>query len=174
MVDGYHGPSRRECDFSAPKISLIFPLKRKLLADSLELKVEVQAMLKQKTFGKVLRDLRVAADKSMGEVARALGISTVYYSEVENEKKPPFPQGKVDFQVLARFLSTNQDELEKAAVSERQKVELVLDKANADKIKMATVLARRLHDDSLTQDQINQINEILGRNKGGSNDVPEG
>jgi transcriptional regulator with XRE-family HTH domain len=38
------------------------------------------------TMGQVLRALRVDLDLSMGEAARALGVSTVHYSAVENDK----------------------------------------------------------------------------------------
>ena len=71
-----------------------------------------------RSFGEVLRSLRIKADKSMGQVARELGITTVYYSEVETGKKKPFPEGKVSYQKLASFLNTNRDELEQIAVAE--------------------------------------------------------
>lgn len=38
------------------------------------------------SFGARLRQLRIGADLSMGEAARALGVSTVLYSCLENDK----------------------------------------------------------------------------------------
>ena len=128
-------------------------------------------MAGRKSFGARLRELRIAVDKSMGKVAREIGVSTVYYSEVENGKKPPFPVGKVDYGTVASALDSDQQELERIAFAERGSVKLKLDSASKETKDVALLLARRLNDDSLSKQDIERIRKILGDEKEGK-DVP--
>jgi transcriptional regulator with XRE-family HTH domain len=113
-------------------------------------------------FSAMLRDLRIKAKLSMGQVARATGVTTVYYSEIENAKKPPPPLGgKVDFTKLAEVLEGDVHKMMNAAAHSRERVRLDLSDAPEDTRSLAMNLARRLNDESLTDEQIKEIRKIL-------------
>lgn len=122
-------------------------------------------MGKTSRFGDLLFKLRTKAKLSMGQIARELGMSTVYYSEVEHSKKKPFTHKKVDYQKLADLLDTDREILEKAAKKERLKMSMsFLSELKPSNQEMMLRLARKLDDDDLTDDQIRKINDVLGRN----------
>lgn len=88
-------------------------------------------------FGEQLRELR--ADKSMSYVAKACGISVVYYSEVERGIKPPFCLKKFRYCDLANVLCTEEKFLRKLAMEERQTVDLDISRIS-DKAKRVAML----------------------------------
>lgn len=115
-------------------------------------------------FAAMVRDLRARAKKSMGQVAREVGITTVYYSEIENAKKPPpIGGGKFDFNKLAASIGGDIDMLMAKAAESRSNVRLNLDFSNTSEDKRAIYmsLARRLQDDSLSTDEIQEIRKVL-------------
>jgi transcriptional regulator with XRE-family HTH domain len=115
-------------------------------------------------FASMLRSLRFKIGKSMGQVAREIGVTTVYYSEVENAKAPPpYIGGKVDFDKLAEAVGGDVQALMMASSMSRRRMRLDLDlgKAPEGKRSVAIGLARRLKDDSLTEEQLEQIREVL-------------
>lgn len=112
-------------------------------------------------YGRELRRLRLEAGLSMGQVARAIGVSVVHYSRVENGKENPFPPGRtVDYRVLAKILRTSATELQTLAASERR-IELDLKDQRQDVREFAVELARRIEDDSLTPEQVHRLKSIL-------------
>lgn len=119
------------------------------------------AMKSTPSFAERLRSLRIAADRSMGEVARALGLTTVYYSEVENGKKHPFPPDTVDYGKLAGILNAERSELERLSLEGRSKLGLSLKPKRPQDFEIALALARRLNDSSLTAEEIAKIRSIL-------------
>lgn len=121
-------------------------------------------MEKSNRFGDLLFEFRTKARLSMGQVARELGMSTVYYSEVEHSKKKPFTHKKVDYQKLADLLGADKELLEKTAKRERLKMSMgtfLNDIKPMDRDVMLR-LARKIDDDSLSDEQIRKINEALG------------
>jgi transcriptional regulator with XRE-family HTH domain len=113
-------------------------------------------------FAALLRDLRIKAGLSMGQVARAVGVTTVYYSEIENAKKPAPPlEGKIDYFKLAEVLKADGNQIINTAGQSRQRVRFDLTGAPEGARSMAMNLARRLNDDSLTPQEIEQIRMIL-------------
>jgi transcriptional regulator with XRE-family HTH domain len=75
---------------------------------------------KRSEFSNVLKQAREAQGLSMREVARRLDISVVYYSDVENSIKPPFPPGgKVSYAVLGDVLGVDRDALESISGRDR-------------------------------------------------------
>jgi len=118
-------------------------------------------MQKPNRFGDRLRELRISARRTMGQVAREMGISTVYYSDVERGRRNPFPMDKVSYQSLAAFIGADLKELESLATAQRNRVQIDLDTANFETRHVAVALARRLSDESLTQEQIEEIRRIL-------------
>lgn len=122
----------------------------------------------EKSFGDRLRELRIARDKSMGQVAREIGVTTVYYSQVENGKMPPFPAKKVDYRVLAATLSQDPQaqealgaELHAVAMNSRGRVEINLQHAREQAKNVALQFARKVSDSSLTDEQLEKIRKVL-------------
>ena len=122
-------------------------------------------MKSEKRFGEKLKELRVSAKKSMGFMARTLGISTVYYSEVEGMKKKPF-SSRVDYDLLANTLNTDKTELIELARIERSKLNLDLFTKTHEIAHLALQFGRLVDEDSLTSEQIQEIKEVLQRGKG--------
>lgn len=67
-------------------------------------------------FCQMIKVAREAKRLTMTHMACELGISVVYYREVENGEKQPFPPaGKVDYAKLAKVLGLKKGELVKAS-----------------------------------------------------------
>lgn len=114
------------------------------------------------TFSSFIRNLRIETKLSMGQVARDLGITVVYYSEVEAGKKPPFPEKKVSYQKLANVLKGSADELARMAENDREKRNYVklfdCDNETAD---VAVSFGRCLSNKKLNAKQLQRIRDIL-------------
>jgi transcriptional regulator with XRE-family HTH domain len=98
----------------------------------------------------------------MGQIARELGITIVYYSEVEAGKKPAFPERKVDYLLLAKALGINEVLLRRVAELDREKRQII--KAfgcDGDSAELAVAFGRRLTNKSLTDTQVDRIRRIL-------------
>ena len=77
-------------------------------------------MNKRSEFSNVLKKAREAQGLSMREMARKLDISAVYYSDVENSIKPPFPPGgKVSYATLGDVLGVDREALESISGRDR-------------------------------------------------------
>ncbi len=114
------------------------------------------------TFAGFIRNLRIAASKSMGQVARELGITVVYYSEVEAGKKPAFPDGKVNYGILAKALGTAEKSLKQIADLDREKRQILkMFGCDSDTADLAVAFGRRLTNNELTDKQIEKIRKIL-------------
>lgn len=74
-----------------------------------------------KAFGDRLRELRIAADRSMGEVARWIDVSITDYSKVENGQTLPWEPATVNYHALAQILGCDADELLDVASQARVK-----------------------------------------------------
>lgn len=112
-------------------------------------------------FGDKLRELRLEKDLSMGQVARAIGVTTVYYSAVENGRQPAFPEKKVNYQTLAAVLGADVTELSKLAADQRGNVVVNLNKVADNNKGVVISLARMLNDNSLSDEQIEKIRQAL-------------
>jgi transcriptional regulator with XRE-family HTH domain len=73
-------------------------------------------------FGDVLRQSRMKAGKSLGELARHLGVSVVYMSDVERSRRSPLSNLKILF--VSEFLETDPSELLTAAIEDKRKFDL--------------------------------------------------
>jgi transcriptional regulator with XRE-family HTH domain len=80
-------------------------------------------------FGDVLRQLRRKADKTLGEVARMLDVSTVYLSDVERGNRKPFTRERI--LKIAGFLEVDASDLLKAADRERGVIEYDIKNASS-------------------------------------------
>lgn len=119
------------------------------------------------TFAECIRSLRIKAGKSMGQVARELKISTVYWSEVEAGKKPAFPPGKVEMALLAEVLQASVDVLRLTAESDRQKRKVQKAFPCEEQYEeLALAFGRRLTNKDLTDAQMRRIQDILNTKEG--------
>jgi transcriptional regulator with XRE-family HTH domain len=92
------------------------------------------------TFGELLRQLRVAAGKSVGALARHLGVSVVYVSDVERGRRGPFVMDKL-YQT-ATFLGVDPEVLVRAATNDKGSVNLDTKDYPDSAIDLFTSLAR--------------------------------
>lgn len=114
------------------------------------------------TFAHFLRQHRIASGKSMGQLARELGITIVYYSEVEAGRKAAFPHRKVDYSLLASALAVPEEEIDRMAEQDRENRQMLkvfeCDLGTAD---LAVAFGRRLSRKNLSPKQIEKIRRIL-------------
>lgn len=122
-------------------------------------------MDRKNKFGPLIRRLRIEKRMSMGQMARSLGISTVYYSEVESCKKRPFPEQKVSYIRLGEVLGESSESLRRLARLERQfmDIERFFEVNEENEAHLALAFARRLSDNSLTDSEIQQLRAVLER-----------
>jgi transcriptional regulator with XRE-family HTH domain len=104
-------------------------------------------------FGDMLRRLRKAADKTLGEVARALGVSIVYVSDVERDK----------IMKVASILNTDPAPLVSAADQERGFIEYDLASATPLEAGVVSGLVAGLARGGITEDQLENIQAILDK-----------
>lgn len=116
-------------------------------------------------FGDRLRELRIQARKTMGEVAGKLDVSIVYFSDVERGRRNPFPIETTDYKLLARMVGGDAEELKALASTEREKVQFKCTVADAAVREKAMALARRLDDTSLSAEDIQAALEALGQRR---------
>jgi len=108
------------------------------------------------SFGALIRERRRRLNRSLQEVADALGVTPVYVSEVERRRRPPFTIERLP--ALARVLEMNIQELTVAAWRERKMIEL--DPAASDKqIQALVALARG----GLSENQLEEILKIVNK-----------
>ena len=114
-------------------------------------------------FGDLLRETRLNAGRTMGDLARLLGFKVPYISDVERGRRAPFRFEQV--LEIAEFLGVPPDELLEAAAVSRGAFELdavgVTDQAK----EVGTALMRGWTD--LGEDDLAAIAAIVsGRNRG--------
>jgi len=116
-------------------------------------------------FGEKLREARLSSGKSMSQVARSIGVTTVYYSEVESGRKRPFSPANIDFGRLAAELGANRGELQQLAATERGTVEFKLADSPPHVRRLALLLASKITSGPLTDDEIRRLEEVLAESK---------
>ena len=114
-------------------------------------------------FGSLLRSLRERQRISMSAVARAIGVSVVYYRDVERGTRRPFSSLKIDFEILGKALGTDPDKLQRAAAEERGQLELDLRGMNSEMQKLAVLFANCLSKRRLAKATIEQLRRAMQR-----------
>lgn len=114
-------------------------------------------------FGPMLRMLRERKRLSLTSVARALGVSVVYYRDVERSTRRPFSSIKVNFDILAGLLGVQANELQRAAANERGQLELDFRGADRDAQKLAVLFANCLSKRRLAKASLTQLRRLLER-----------
>lgn len=106
------------------------------------------------SFGELIRTSRRRLNKSLQDVANALGVTVVYVSEVERGKRPPFTQERLP--ALAQVLELDLDELKTVAWAERRAIEWDPSTVSDKQIEALMALARG----GLSDNQLERILEI--------------
>ena len=106
------------------------------------------------SFGALIRASRRRLNKSLQDVADALGVSAVYVSEVELRKRPPFTMERLP--ALSRALEIDLRTLMKAAWTEKGMIEWDPAKASDKQVQALVELARG----GLSDRQLDDILEI--------------
>jgi transcriptional regulator with XRE-family HTH domain len=113
-------------------------------------------------FGKLLRSRREAADQSMGALARHLGVSVSYLSDVERGHRAPLVADKI--KKAAVFLNTDERPLLAAAAEVRGAFQLDVTAVSQEHRQVGAMLARQWA--SLSENQLEGIRELLGEEDG--------
>jgi len=106
------------------------------------------------SFGELIRSSRRGLDKSLQDVADALGVTAVYVSEVERGKRPPFTIERLS--ALAEVLELDLDRLRAAAWAEKRMIEWDPSTASDKQVQALVALARG----GLSESQLDEILEI--------------
>ena len=110
-------------------------------------------------FGEALRRHRRDAKKTQGDVARLLGVSVVYVSDIERGNRKPFSNNRITR--IAEFIEADPIPLIAAAAAERGFIEY--DMANARPLEASVVgdLVSGLARGGVSDDQLEEIKKIL-------------
>ncbi len=117
-------------------------------------------------FGDLLRQMRRKADKTLGDVARELGVSIPYLSDVERGNRKPFTTERLI--QLAVFLKANPTLLIEAADREKGIIEYDIRRASPLQADVVGGLVAGLARGGVSDEQLENIRTIL--NKGEGND----
>lgn len=118
-------------------------------------------------FGDLLRRLRRKSNKTLGDVARKLGVSIVYLSDVERGNRKPFTADRLV--TLAQYLDTDPMELIEAAGRERGIIEYDIRKARPLEANVVGGLVAGLARGGITDEQLESIRKILNPSQGETN-----
>ena len=110
-------------------------------------------------FGDTLRRTRQQAKRTLGDVARQLGVSVVYVSDVERGNRRPF--GNERILKIARFLEADPAPLIAAADVEKGVIEYDISKAKPLEARVVGDLVSGLARGGVTEDQLERIKTIL-------------
>jgi len=118
-------------------------------------------------FGEVLRKQRRQAGKTLADLAKPLGVSVVYLSDVERGNRKPFNNDRI--LKAAEFLRTDASPLIEAADWERGFIEYDITKARPLEADVVGGLVTGLARGGITDEQLRNIQKILHKN-GDQND----
>ena len=110
-------------------------------------------------FGNALRRQRRDAEKTLGDVARLLGLSVVYVSDVERSNRRPFSNERI--LRIAEFIEADPAPLIAAADADRGVIEYDITKAKPLEASVVGDLVSGLARGGVTDDQLQKIKKIL-------------
>jgi transcriptional regulator with XRE-family HTH domain len=110
-------------------------------------------------FGDALRRLRRNAGKTLSDLAKLLGVSIVYVSDVERGNRRPLSNERI--LKAARFLHADAAPLIAAADRERGFIEYDISKARPLEANVVGGLVSGLARGGVTDDQLHEIQRIL-------------
>ncbi len=117
----------------------------------------------RKHFGELLRTARRKAGKTLGQLARGLGVSVVYLSDVERGHRKPFTRERV--LKAAEFLEMDPTQLLEAASRERGFIEYDITKAKPLEADVVSGFVAGLARGGVSDDQLLEIQRILEGSK---------
>lgn len=110
-------------------------------------------------FGDTLRRTRQEAGKTLGDVARLLGLSVVYVSDVERGNRRPFSNERI--LKVATFLKTDPAPLIALADVDKGVIEYDISKAKPIEARVVGDLVSGLARGGVTEEQLERISKIL-------------
>ena len=110
-------------------------------------------------FGDALRRTRQKAGRTLGDVAKLLGVSVVYVSDVERGNRRPFNNERI--LKIAKFLKTDPEPLIGAADVDRGVIEYNITKAKPLEAAVVGDLVSGLARGGITDDQLRKIRGII-------------
>lgn len=120
----------------------------------------------ERKFGEALREAREGSKKSMGDVARELGFSVPYISDIERDRRNPPAEDVI--RRIAAFLGVDADALVVLAAQTKKRLELEMRSPTPGQRILATALTRRWA--GVTPEQAEQVRKVL---EGGAADGGE-
>jgi transcriptional regulator with XRE-family HTH domain len=117
-------------------------------------------------FGELLRKLRRKSDKTLGDVARMLGVSVVYLSDVERGNRKPFNNDRIV--KIGEYLGEDAADLIEAADRERGFIEYDIRKASPLEADVVGGLVAGLARGGITDEQLHNIRNILQKDEPGN------
>ena len=109
------------------------------------------------SFGEFIRANRRRLNKSLQDVADAIGVTPVYVSEVERGKRPPFTPERLT--ALATVLDLDLNELRATAWIEKKMIEWDPNTTSQKQIEVLVALARG----GLSENQLEEILKIANK-----------
>ena len=119
-------------------------------------------------FGDLLRELRRQANRTLGDVARVLGVSVVYVSDVERGNRKPFSTERLV--QIANYLGTDPMPLIEVADKEKGVIEYDITRAKPLEADVVGGLVAGLARGGVSDEQLKSIQDILNVQAGDNND----
>jgi transcriptional regulator with XRE-family HTH domain len=119
-------------------------------------------------FGRVLRNMREQKKATMGELARHLGVSVSYLSDVERGFRPPLVDEKI--MRTATFLEVQPDGLLREAAEARGAFQLDAARVTPSARHVGAMLARQWAE--MSPEKLNRIQKVLEDNGEEGGDDP--
>ena len=94
-------------------------------------------------FGRWIREIREKRGISLGSVARALGVTSPYMSNIELGKRPVFPIWGRTYDILAELLEVPATDLIGEAMKNRASVSFTFAGNSEEECKLALLIARK-------------------------------
>lgn len=110
-------------------------------------------------FGEVLRQYRRQAEKTLGDIARLLNVSTVYVSDVERGNRKPFARERI--LKIAHYLDNDPKPLLTAADNEKGVIEYEINDASPLEVEVVSGLVTGLARGGISKKQLLEIQDIL-------------
>jgi transcriptional regulator with XRE-family HTH domain len=113
------------------------------------------------TFGATIAAARKRQKLSISAMARAAGVSVVYYREVELGSRKPFSSLRIDFDILAGLLREDAAKLQTLAAGERGQLEFSFHGTRRDERRVLILLGRCLFKKRFTKAQLRRLETLL-------------
>lgn len=123
----------------------------------------------QKTFGSELRKIREdhPDSVSMKTLADAIGVSVVYVSDIERDRRNPPSAERIGVLLKTLGASERMDEMMALAAVSRKSVDIPVQNKSADAVMAIASLARRAENGDITDKMWKEILSLVSKGKEG-------